>query len=335
MNSSIIVKHLNLEQVSDLVDEITLPLWAHPSATKYYDDIFYLVAYKSSRIMGIWPVPTTIHSRGLIAKRSCRLLPYCSPVLFVKSNLEALSVTKALFLELIQSVSYVAIPLSPNFLNVSVFQNYGALVEWRHTHVLDQSWYTGPLPSKVANHLRYAQANLRIEKSYQHEKFLSGAAIQNENDNGINTRSQLAKTLLDNRKAYLLSAYLGTEIVGQSFVVLDDQTHYIFHTWSLNEAARGIVIALIHSAAKECFSEYGPQAIVDLEGSVLPGVDKFFYSLNGNILPYGYLFWSRDDSFFTSELKAEVMPPERLILSPSISSPSSQNHSRTTKVKAL
>ncbi len=314
---SVTVKTVDLATFSDLLENRVVPIWVRPKNCTFYENSLYLVALRGGVINGAWTIPIMTAANGKkMAKRSYRLLPYAAPILFGATSLARRFTMELLFLELTRHVEFIALPLSPNLFDISILQNHGVLVEWRHTHTLDASWAVRPLPPKISNQLRHAKLNLQLERSQMPDGFFFERAVTNEGDLGIQRRAEFARSLLETGEGYYWSAFHKNELVGQSFVAMDGKTHYLLHTWSLKNKVRGVSTALVDAAARECFLG-GMDCSLDLEGSVLPGVDEFFYGFHGKITPYGFLLWSRNGSLISADLAAEIMPPERMISVPS------------------
>ena len=309
-----VVEKVDSNTFKYLLKDKNLPIWACPDTCQFYENCIYFVALRGKIVEGAWAVPVMIGENGeTIARRSWRLLPYAAPLVYSRTGLNRRSTIEALFKALTQKVEFISLPLAPELLDISIFQNYSAIVEWRHTHVLNTEWNHKLLSAKISNHLRYAKRHLKITKSQESQGFFFERAIANECNEGIQHRTQFARIQLQKGKGYYLSALHNGEIVGQCFIIIDAKIQYLLHMWSFSNKIRGIATALVNAAAQECFSGK-PKSMLDLEGSVLPGVDKFFYGFEGNIIPYGFLLWSQDKSILLEKILAEIMPPERIIV---------------------
>jgi hypothetical protein len=309
--SHLLTEVVRAQDLQNLITNYSIPPHGKPENYFFYKNSIHLIARRNKSLEGIWSAPLIDMKDGKkAAKRPWRLMPYAGPLLFNKKSLSRRAALKALFLELKKHVEYISLPLSPDILEASILQNLGALIEWRHTHVLDKYWADRNLDPKIANHLRYTSSRLQIIKSIQPGGFLFDQAISGEHISGLHNRKEFGNYLIHNQKAYYLSAFHNEKLVGQSFIVTDTEIDYVFHTWVDKKSMRGISTALIAAAALNANKQ---SKGLDLEGSVIPGVDGFFHGFQGNIIPYGFLLWSYDNRFLSPDLLREIMPEERYL----------------------
>jgi hypothetical protein len=281
---------LDQEAMAGVDAKVRLPLWARPHVCIEYGPCLAMAAYWGSDLLGVWTVPLSTVDGGMAAaRRSCRLLPYAAPVLFVDGNLMRRKVVDALFGELTSRVHEVDLPLAPGFLDTGAFLKRGAVLLWKHTHILTQSWVISMTAPRVRNHIRHACRLASVEVWREAGGFHFDRAIIDESADGISRRSRLGNKLLSIGEAYYLEARAGGRIIGQAFVTTDTHYHYLFHSWFDRVEARGVPSLLIEQAARESFSM---SADLDLEGSVLPGVDEFYCGLEAHLVSYCHLEWT-------------------------------------------
>lgn len=289
---NISVKEVSLEEYSQKTSSIikSLPLWSLPKITECYKDKLFLLAVSGNEIKGLWVVPLAYEGNTRIAKRQYRFLPYSSPLILEDDNLKRREIMTKLFQYMIRNYKSVYLPMDPNFKDLSVVQSLGALVEWRHTHLLFSPLDFDKINSRLRNHIRFAQNNIETFISVNPPDFNFDSAIKGNADEK-DQRLKSAINLLANDHAIITSAKNEGQLCAGVFMAFDCQTAYMMHSWQLKDTPRGTISRLIFEATNWTFN-VKKLKVFDFEGSVINNIDYFFSGFNGNITPYGFIHWS-------------------------------------------
>lgn len=287
---SIRIQKYNPDQFKQLLQNIEVPLWLGPEVLNCYQHRTILVAWRGKRLAGLWIVPLIRQNGEIIAKREYRYLPYASPIIFENDNLKRREVIHQLFERLISDCDMISLPFDPSFKDFAIVQGLGAFVEWRHTHILTRPIKLADISSRLRNHIRKAQKTITIQ-SDQQSTFNFEQAIKGL-PNEIVKRKKFVTELIKNGKGRVISAYTDGKVCAEILIAADANSAYMIHSWQDENAPRGTVSALIVEGVKWAFEERGLKQY-DFEGSVLQGVDYYYSGFNCEIVPYGYVYWSR------------------------------------------
>ncbi len=268
----------------------SLPLWLSPKFIECYKDKLILMATSGGAMKGFWVVPLTTQDNVKIAKRQYRFLPYSSPLILEEDNLKRREIMFQLFRSLTKICDSIYLPMDPNFKDLPAIQSWGALVEWRHTHLLTRSLEFDKIDGRLRNHIKYAQNNVEIITNINPVDFRFDIAIKGSGDEK-NQRQQLALNLLANGQAIIITAKNKNRICAGIFLAFDHQTAYMMHSWQLEDTPRGTISKLIFEAVRWTF-DVKKLKVFDFEGSVINNIDYFFCGFNANITPYGFIHWS-------------------------------------------
>jgi hypothetical protein len=304
------VKQIDYESLA-VNFEKEIPLWLLPKFITCYKEKMLLVAYRGNRLVGLWVVPISITEGQKIAQREYRYLPYSSPYLFEQDNLKRREVVYGLFKYLTENCNKINLPFDPGFKDFAPIQGLGALVEWRHTHVIKAPFEYQKMSSRLRNHIRSAKKLVKIEFSKDQSKFNFDEAIKGLKKEQ-QARRELAINLLRNNQAIIVTAYKKKKICSGILIALDANTAYMLHSWQAVDAPRGTVSALILEAVNWAISEKRVKQY-DFEGSVLQKIDYYYSGFNCEISPYGHVFWSKDQDELFGLIQKSINIPGRLI----------------------
>jgi hypothetical protein len=267
-------------------------IWYIPSYIIFYEDVKILIAKKGDAIVGIWIVPMLKKNDAVCAERNYRYFPYCAPLIFEKDNLATRNIIKEFFVYLQKICQYIEIPMDTYTSNISIIQSLGAVIELRHTHVLESKEIK--LTSRLKNHINYAARNTSLVFGDSIDDFKFDIAIRGSLEE-INKRKSLATQLISEDKGIIISAKnLSGILVAGVFIMLDSECAYWMHTWQESNSPRGIIALLVKAAVEYTFDVRNLKKF-DFEGSVMQNVDYFFSGFNANIISYGYIHWSKDE----------------------------------------
>lgn len=274
-----------------------LPVWnVHKFIDVAFEDYLLLIASNGSQIVGVWYLPL---AEGRITRKH-RTLPYMSPSLFERSRLHRRNIVIKMIEALQERVISIDLPLSPDFTDANASFVRGCFTEWRHTHrIAKQTWqHAGPLQfdEKTRNHIRKAKQTVSVQFSTDAGPFDFSQAIRGTQES-IAARAEFAKMLLNERSANVgIATDTSTgKVLGGVFLVKSVDTMMLYHSWFERESVRGIPSLLIEQAIEFSFQAPGIEHF-DFEGSILASVDAFMSGFNAEIVPYAYLYWSRNQS---------------------------------------
>jgi hypothetical protein len=297
-----------LQKVTGLV--AVLPIWLQPTIISCYSDKLILTATTGSELKAIWVVPLIIQGETKLAKRKYRFLPYASPLIFEKDNLKRREIMAELFDYLRAKVESVYLPLSVGFVD-STMQSQGALVEWRHTHLLSRPLDFERIDSRLRNHIRFAKNNVEMVPNDRVENFKFEIAIKGSEEE-VEQRRKSSLNIYANQMAYITSAKVGNELCAGVFIAFDGDTAYLMHSWQLETTPRGTISALIFEAINWTFHTKKLKHF-DFEGSLINNIDYFFSGFNADVTPYGFVHWSIDKTNLFSLIDRSLQIEGRLI----------------------
>ncbi len=275
-----------------------------------YENLDLLTITKQKQLLAIWPIPFIWKNGKKIAQRQIRLLPYHPPLLFKKHVLDKRKLISALIEYIQDNYHAVDLPLSPGFDTLTPFSAAGIHVEWRNTHVftLAHSLHDH-VHIKAKNHIRSAQKKVIVTCSKNADIFDFNLGIVTESYRMA--RKQLASNLINSGRGVIFTALADDDVVGQALVVNDWQTAYLFHTWFKKNTIRGVASLLVSTAYDWALTNKQLQ-FFDLEGSIIPSIDRFFASLGGLQTPYAYIQWCRDQEEMLSMIRDTLFMNLRL-----------------------
>lgn len=275
-----------------------------------YQNLDLLVVCHHEKLLGLWPVPYTWKDGKKIARREVRLLPYHPPLIINEHLVEQRRIL-SIFLSYMKENYYaIDLPLAPHFHHTALFSAAGIYVEWRNTHLFTSSHLlTDHLYPKVGNHIRSAKKKITLEWEHPFD-FRKGIITENPTQREL--RKSLALNLLKSGMARVLTAFNETKVEGQAFVMHDCHTAYLFHSWYEKQNIRGVPSYLIETISNWALNEKGLQ-FFDLEGSILPSIDRFFANFGGLQTPYAYVLWCQNKEEMLNMIKETVFLPIRLL----------------------
>ena len=273
--------------------QITPSLYS-PESLSIYENLDLLTITNDRLPLAIWPIPFHWKEGKKIAQRQVRLLPYHAPLLLKHHALDKRGLVSIFIQYLQEHYHAIDLPLAPRFHDLAAFSAAGIYVEWRNTHLFSPSQpFKEHISSKVRNHIQSAQKETSITRSQNGEEFDFNLGVITSDESHRAARKQLACSLIDKGYGIVFSAISNGIAVGQALVVHDRQTAYLFHTWFKKNSIRGIPSLLISTAIEWAFATRHLQ-FFDLEGSIIPAIDRFFASLGGLQTPYAYVQWCKD-----------------------------------------
>jgi hypothetical protein len=276
------------------LEEEDLPhgtLWLEPDILRLHERTATITVRRNRRLVGAWILPIVQSDADLHAARNVRLLPYAAPWIARDHPARERRVALELFRTAQSHVASIDLPMAPGFREVTACSGLGIDAIWRHTRVIPAGgrWRAGYAP-RVRNHVAAGLRSVTIQLSHSPAEydFVRGVV------HGAEARARFAKQLPVRVRATCLTACRndGTR-AGQAFVVADERTAYLFHSWFDRDSGRGVPSALVDAACELSFKRLRVERF-DLEGSMLPGVDEFMSGFGGDVCPYPHLLWNAD-----------------------------------------
>lgn len=265
---------------------LALALWA-------YSDVRMLVARRGGRLAGVWAIPAEPTPGGWIARRGARVLPYAAPLLLDQRPQRRRDVMHALLTAVQAEASCIDLPMAPGFHDVTACRALGMIVEWRHTNVLDlNADWRRHYSATVRQHIRAARAAVSVRLDDSADGFDFSRALTQQTPDQIRSRKRFAQRCAEASRVLCLTAINEATTVGQQLVLIDSSTGYLMHSWFDRNGPRGVP-SLLTDIAAGILQERRSCAYLDLEGSVLPGVDYFMSGFGGAVIPYPYIYWHR------------------------------------------
>ncbi|MFA6368814.1 MAG: hypothetical protein WCX20_00340 [Candidatus Shapirobacteria bacterium] len=310
---SLSIKEVLLNEYTNITEHLlkNAPLWTDPKIISCYKNKLILVVNEGTEIRGVWIIPYIQQDEVKIAKRNYRFLPYSSPYILEKDNLKRRDIMDVFFKYATQVFNSIYLPFGVDFFDFSSIQARGALVEWRHSHILTEVIDLNKINSRLRNHIRSSQKTVDILIENDIDNFNFNIAI-NGSDEEKNQRKQLAINLINQNKAIIISAKNKQSYCAGVLMSFDDKTSYLMHSWQLQNTPRGTISNLIFEAVKWTF-EKKHLKYFDFEGSVIQQIDYFFDGFNAEITPYGFVHWSKEEENLYSLIKKSINIDGRLI----------------------
>ncbi|MDD4937405.1 MAG: hypothetical protein PHX34_00075 [Candidatus Shapirobacteria bacterium] len=309
---SLSIKEVSLNEYTDTAHLFkNIPLWADPKIISCYKNKLILVVNEGTEIRGVWVIPFIQNNGIKIAKRNFRFLPYSSPYILEKDNLKRREIVDVFIKYATQVFNSIYLPFDMDFFDFSPIQARGALVEWRHNHVLTEVIDLKRINSRLRNHIRSSQKSVKILIDDNLDNFNFDIAIKGS-DEEKEQRKQLAIDLINQNKAIIISAKNKQKICAGVLMSFDDRTSYLMHSWQLQNTPRGTISNLIFEASKWTFEEKHLKYF-DFEGSVIQKIDYFFDGFNAKITPYGFVHWSTDEKNLYNLINKSINIDGRLI----------------------
>jgi hypothetical protein len=282
-----------------------------PDATVFTSKA-YLESHSEFEILGgfvgdnlvfAFPLPIAKHAGSRSVRRTSYLSPYYQPLFLPIAGSRvhreraqrvilagALAALKAEF-------TSVALPLVPSVTDLLPFQRAHWQLELRHTYELPlrslrELWER--FEPSVHNHIR-AASQLRVVRDDDLALFDWDQALFYEPAHNREDFRQLAGRLVAAKMGFALVALSESKPMAGAFIALDAQRAYNLLSYSDRSCGpRGAASLLIWKAAQEGASR-GLQYL-DMEGSVLPGVESFYHAFGGERRPYVQVHWEADEA---------------------------------------
>jgi len=271
---------------------------------------FNLTAHRGSELTACWIVPLSHVNYHYKAEREHRFLPYSSPLLLEVHPYYRRETFYALLEFLVKRVDSIQLPMEPGFHDIGCINELGGFSETRHTHVIDTTTFS------IDGCLRHARREIRKAARYcdvrihtSVEKFHFDKAIMGSEES-IKKRSYFAMLCQQKGKILIIDAIIEGQSHGQLLLLNSDISWIGMHSWCDKSSVHGIGNLLIAEACKYLNSS-GSQKLLDLEGSILYGVDKFMSGM-GIPVCYPMIYWDRDTTSLFNSLKCSYLIPGRI-----------------------
>jgi hypothetical protein len=271
--------------------QVSVQLWNSSLAASLYGSVITLACMRASGdVAGMWVCPV---DAGRSARRPCRLLPYASP--WIDPSLHAMArhrVAGSLLGCLRDVVAVVDLPMDPWFRETAGFLAHDAHAVFRHTRVLDigsrSDWRAGYSPA-TRNHVRAARAHVTVTQTCARE-FAFDRAIKGQDAVAVSFRTAAGMSLAaSNWPTFCLTATdQDGARRGQVFVVRNQDSAILLHSWFDRSGPRGVPSLLVDEAADRARREW-KVPVFDFEGSVIPSIDQFMAGFGAEAVGYAQL----------------------------------------------
>ncbi len=311
----IVLKELTTDELEKLEDrnDLKLPVWASAKTTNYYEKRKILSVWKGHKLEAIYTIPLMKDNNRIIVDRKFRFFPYVSPIIFENDNIKRREIVTILFKYIVDNYDVLSIPLSPEFKDIAPIQALGIFVECWHTHTLKSELTIEKMPSRLKNHIKNAEKQIKIVVDTKFENYNFEKAIKGPT-NEINIRKESAINIIKQKKGFLVTGIDKEtgEKMGAIMIAYDRRWAYLLHSWRDKNAPRGTIPLLIKTATEICFKEKEIK-VFDFEGAVIQNIDIFFSGFNAQITTYPYLYWAKDKSEYIKLIDDSINIDGRLI----------------------
>lgn len=249
------------------------------------------------------PLFTTRDPR--VASQSTRSVPYGGPV-FARSRrgtrgamLERRTVMSSIASVLQAGFGRVSFACAPGLHDLVPWLRAGFVPEVRYTYVLDIPGGCEPAaamsPLRRRDLARAARAELQVIADHELRRFDPSKAVQWSTEPDATERTRAAiEAAIAARRGCPLVALAGDRVVGGLFMIWDDRTVYTTHSYYEPSAARSGVSTRLYLEAMMRAARMPGISQLDLEGSVLDGVERYYQSFGGRQSIYFALHWASD-----------------------------------------
>ena len=194
----------------------------------------------------------------------------------------------------------VSFSLSPQIIDIVAFLRLGFIPEVRFTYVVDVACDIDNCISRMSKRRRVdlqraGRCDLRVIPDLSLAFFDVARAIKwaPAGDYEVKTRSVLRQAIARDRGRAFVALQSERPVAGL-FMVWDRRCSYTTHSYFLEDAARTGASTLLYLTAMSYTRECLRLPAVDLEGSVLPGVEEYYQSFGGRQTVYFRLHWRSD-----------------------------------------
>ncbi len=287
-----------------------LEVWQDPATAPLLGPCRLWVAWRRGAVVGSWLTPT--RGDGREAARDVRVLPYASPWLAPGSADRRRRVWRALLEAVVAEVDLLELPMSPGFDGLGALSAVGCLVETRHTHLLEglQAPQASFSPTARA-HARRAAATVRVTPQAV-DAFDFARAIHGASEASLARRRRFATCLAEQGRAWALAAHCEGRPLGGIVGIRSAETIVAMHSWHDRAGPSGIPSQLVLALARLAHA-HGARR-VDLEGSVIAGVDRFMDTVSSRVLPVPHVHWARSRRRLLLSLEESLAIPGRVDL---------------------
>lgn len=277
------------------------PLFSWPAYTRHLGACEVITAESKGNVVARWTVPVIGAGGCKTIARSSFLSPYF-PILFrrddgltVKAEQRRRLAMRAIIEDIQRRYEGMVLPLHPDLMDMVPFQQAHMQLELRFTYELPLADLDGlrrGFDPKIRNHLRSAQ-HLDITVHSTLDSFDLDAALFYEDAHEREAWRSLVDGMLASGHGSTIVARAGGVPVGGLFLVYDHRAGYnLLSYFDRQSGCRGIPSALIWAAAQAA-AERGLERL-DLEGSVLSRIERFYQQFGGIRRPYYQVHWHRD-----------------------------------------
>ena len=266
------------------------------------------IVNRGSHCAGIWPYSIK-RKLGVTLLRTPMLTPYLGPCIFYPADIKAANTdsyeheTIAELMDLMPEAKVWAIGVQPGLKQAGLFKQHGLDVQVKQTFLIDLQQGEAPLLSNfkesIRRNIKAAEKEIIISDewvclpelyNFQKATLLRKRAIQPYT---LQHMHQLMEAARKHHAAALWVARKGNTIQAILWNVWDGNTSYYF-MGAQNPAADNYkaMSALLWHAMKEAIKR--GNSVFDMEGSMDPGVERFFRGFGGK--RELYLLLNKNDS---------------------------------------
>jgi hypothetical protein len=193
-----------------------------------------------------------------------------------------------------RSYERIDISLSPAVRDVVPFLQSGFVPELRYTYVHHRGAADSMSSGRRNDIARARRAALAVRPDPALEHFDIAASVEWAGDSGYVAASEsVLRTAIARGRGQAWVAMAGDRSLAGLFACWDTHHGYTTHAYTTSEGASLGASTLLYAHAIEHLQS-ALELPVDLEGSVLPGVERFYQSLGAEQTLYLRLHWHRE-----------------------------------------
>lgn len=196
----------------------------------------------------------------------------------------------------------VSLPLPVTWTDIQplIWAGFNTGVKYTYRKPLGTAPHDEGYTSELRGHIRKALgSDLVIGHSASRDELLT-VLLETAEAQGFNAPAEALSSLLrgcEEGWCRLATAHAGDALVGFAFTAYNDhEAYYLLGALSRSNKLRGVQPVLLDTAMRS-MKEQGV-GVYDFEGSMVPGVERFFRSFGGELVPYyaigrapWYLMW--------------------------------------------
>lgn len=188
-----------------------------------------------------------------------------------------------------RSERIVSLPLPVTWTDIQpiIWAGFSTSIKYTYRKSLSSAHDEG-YTSELRGHIRKALSEVIVLNASASRDELESVLLETADAQGFQAPADALSSLLDGCQqgwCHLETVHADTRLAGFAFTVYDgSEAYYLLGALSRSNKKRGVQPVLL-DRSMAAMREKGKQ-VYDFEGSMIPGVERFFRSFGGELVPY-------------------------------------------------